>query len=326
VSARLTFRVVRAAIITHPPREIVARPPGGTPGATADTRPAAAASARDDALRPATPGVGGKMSGWFTVPILSWCTKDVGPLFSLNNDLVAHPVHLGLRQLRPTHPATWAAVTVEVAVKTLKSLSILFVASWLILAGPASGNAILTVSDGTTTQTDSNSDPLHQLAVTFTSGGTTWNISGTGSNNGLASIPALSLLVSGSTTSTGGSLHIMYQVDGFDLGNSLGELFSGLMNANPPNAGFFTWGFCVAGVCVNPPLDGDPSGITLTSLNVDLTGPFSIILFETLEPGTTSYTNSLYVSRGAIAVPEPGTLLLIGVAVLAIVLARRRTH
>jgi hypothetical protein len=209
----------------------------------------------------------------------------------------------------------------------LKILTILFAASWLVLAGPASGNAVLTVSDGLTTAMDTNADPTHQLAVTFTSGGTTWNISGTGSNNGLAAIPALSLVVGGSTTSSGGSLHIMYTIDGFDLGTSLGEIFSGLMNANPPNAGFFTWGFCVAGVCVNPPLDGDPSGITLTSLNVDLTGPFSITLFETLEPqGTTNYNNSLYVSRGALAVPEPGTLLLIGIALMAIVVARRRTH
>lgn len=209
------------------------------------------------------------------------------------------------------------------AVKTSKILSSIFAASWLALAGSASGNAVLTVTDGLTTVSDSSSNPLQQLSVNFNSGGNTWNISGTGSNNGLFAVPALSLLVGGTTTNSGGSLHIMYTVDGFDLGNSLGEIFSGIMNANPPNAGFFTWGFCVNGVCVNPPLDGNPSGTTLTNLTVDLTGPFTIMLFETLEPqGTTTYNNNLAVSR----VPEPGTLLLIGVAVLAIVVARKRAR
>jgi hypothetical protein len=193
----------------------------------------------------------------------------------------------------------------------------------LLATGPVAASAILTVTSGAQTTTVTDPDSNATLTTTVFTPFDVWNITATGHNNSaFFGFPFLDLSVSGGTSGSGAALTVSYTVDGFDLGAVLDQLFHGQMTANPANSGF-TFGFCVGGTCINPPVAGDPSGITMADLLADVSGPFSITLFETLNPrGQTSYSNDLTVQL----VPEPGTLLLLGVAVLAIVLVRQRNR
>ena len=208
-----------------------------------------------------------------------------------------------------------------------RTLAIVGCATLLGAAGPASANAILQLIDneGHAAQV-TGTTPTLSLSVNNATGsftGSPWSFAIAVGTNAITSfgIPAIDFDLQ-ATAARPGALTAVYSIDGLTYGSGLHAISVSSLISSVTSSGIL-WNVCVDDnnvltaqtVCTG---FGGPGTGELSIPSVVLDGTFSLTIIGRI--------NDSASSRLAVAasVPEPGMPLLLGVALVAAALVRRR--